>query len=406
MKRICLFLVILLYPFFSYSNNWIPIGPDTVAVNNVFTSYSANILLLSDGILVNDGIGWEKYSRGDLPVWDAIELSQDTLILVMGNGSRSDGIYKFVVGDSSFQILGGGVNPHFIVKNPYNQYYYVGSEEGLEKSADGIVWEEVDFFKNRNCLAMDFYNEHCVISVSGDTSGIYFSADGGNSWTLSSQFKYHFSDFVFTENGLLYGVFSDKTWSSGLWASKDYGENWNVEFWATNISSIGYTADRLFVSWHEPDVDKEGIAIWDTLSRKLIFLNDGLPNVRIRNIKENQIFDCANITVCTDSGAYCLTEFPVGIINKIKIPKNFHLIAYPNPFNSTTTFSFKLSNRAFVQLTIYDINGKVVEKLASRVMNPGINKIEWNANDQASGLYIYQFRSGHTVKTGKIALVK
>ena len=406
MKRICLLLVILIYPFFSYSNNWIPIGPDTVAVNNVLTSYSADILLLSDGILVNDGNGWEKYSKENLPVWDAIELAQDTLILVMGNGSFSDGIYKFVVGDSLFQILRGGVNPHFIVKNPYNHYYYVGSEEGLVKSADGIVWEEVDFFKNKNCLAMDFYNEHCVISVSGDTSGIYFSADGGNSWTLSSQFKYHFSDFVFTENGLLYGVFSDKTWSSGLWASKDYGENWNVEFWATNISSIGYTADRLFVSWHEPDVDKEGIAIWDTLSRKLIFLNDGLPNVRIRNIKENQIFDCANITVCTDSGAYCLTEFPVGIKNKIKIPKNFYLTAYPNPFNSAEIFSFELSNRAFVQLTIYDINGKIVEKLASGVMNPGMHKIEWNANDQASGLYIYQFRSGHIVKTGKIALVK
>lgn len=406
MKRLSLFLIILIYPFFSYSNNWIPIGPDTVAVNNVFTSYSANVLLLSDGILVNDGSGWKKYSKGNLPVWDAIELSQDTLILVMGNGNRSDGIYKFVVGDSSFEILGGGVNPHFIVKNPYNQYYYVGSEEGLEKSSDGILWEEVDFFKNKNCLAMDFFNEHCVISVSGDTSGIYFSTDGGNSWALSSQFSYHFSDLLFNESGILYGVFPDETWSSGLWMSKDYGVNWNVEFWATNISSIGYTADRLFVSWYKPDLDKEGIAIWDTLSQELKFLNDGLPNVKIRYIKENQIFDCANITACTDSGAYCLTEFPVSIKNKIIIPKNFHLINYPNPFNSSTIFSFELSSRAFIKLTIYDINGQIVEKLASRVMNSGIHKIKWNANNQASGLYIYQFKSGYIIKTGKIALVK
>ena len=406
MKSLFLFLVILIYPFFSYSNNWVPIGPDTVAVNNVFTSYSANVLLLSDGILVNDGISWKKYSNGNLPAWDVIELSQDTLIFVMGNGSRSDGIYKFVVGDSSFQILGGGVNPHFIVQNPYNKYYYVGSEEGLEKSSNGIVWEEVEFFKKKNCLAMDFFNEHCVISVSGDTSGIYYSNDGGNNWTLSSQFSYHFSDFIFNESGILYGVFPDETWSSGLWMSDDYGASWDIEFWATNISSIGYTANRLFVSWYKPDYDKEGIAIWDTLSQELKFLNDGLPNVKIRNIKENQIFDCANITACTDSGAYCLTEFPVSIKDENIITKNFHLINYPNPFNSSTMFSFELSSRAFIELTIYDINGQTVEKLVSRLMNSGIHKIKWNANNHASGLYLYQFKSGHIIKTGKIALVK
>ena len=395
----------LFIPFFSSSHDWIPIGPDTVSVNNVYTSYSADVLLISDGILVSDWAGWTKYSKDNLPVWDVIELFPDTLIMVMGNGSLSDGIYKFVLGESLFKILGGGINPHFIIKNPKNNCYYVGQESGLLKSTNGIDWEEVDFFRNKNCLAMNFYKEHCVISVSGDSSGIYYSTDSGNNWTLSPQFSYPFSDFVFDINGILFGIFPDESWLSGLWKSNDYGRSWDVEFWATNISSIGYIGG-LFVSWYEPNYDKEGIAIWDTLSQELTFLNDGLPNIKIRNIVENQIFDCSNITVCTDSGAYCLTEFPVGIKDKNIIPNNFQLTNYPNPFNSLTTFSFKLSSRSFVELTIYDIKGQIIEKLVSRVMNSGIHKIKWNANNFASGLYIYQFKSGHICSSGKSILIK
>ncbi|MCK5075612.1 MAG: T9SS type A sorting domain-containing protein [Calditrichia bacterium] len=406
MKALILTLLLLSFPTLSYSHNWILIGPDTVAVNNAYTSYSADVLLISDGILVNEWSGWVKYSIGNLPVWDLVEIDPDTLIVVMGDGSYSDGIYTFTFGNSQFQILEWCIYPNFIVRNSLINYYFVGHQNGLLKSTNGSEWEEVEFFQNKNCLAMDFFNEYSVISVSGDTNGIYYSLDGGNSWLLSQSMSHYLEDLIFDNSGLLYGIFPDESWSSGLWKSEDYGATWDVEFYSTNMSSIGYTANRLFVGWYDSDFNQNGIAIWDALSQILTFLNDGLANTNIRSIVENQFFDCPNITVCTDSGAYCLTEFPVGIEDGNIIPSTFNLKNYPNPFNSETTFFFELPNRTFIEFTIYDIFGQKVVNLFSGFMNSGIHKINWNANNLASGLYIYRLKSERINRSGKCILAK
>ena len=413
MKTLLLPLLFLLFPILSHPHNWIPIGPDSVVVNNAYTSYSADILLLSDGILVNEGNSWLKYSMENLPAWDIIELNPDTLIVVMGNGSHSDGIYRFTLSDSQFQILGSGINPHFIVKNPYSNIYYVGSEEGLHKSTNGIHWEEVESFKNKNCLAMDFSNEFCVVSVSADTSGIYYSKDGGYSWFLSSNMSHYLLDLTFDKSNLLYGIFPDESYSSGLWKSEDYGANWDVEFWSTNISSIGITAGQIFVAWHNnASRNQTGVAIWDTVSHELISLNEGLANTNIRNIVENQFFDCPNITVCTDSGAYCLTEFPVGIENQNIIPIKFELSQnYPNPFNPSTTIKYSIPNVATghapsVQLIIYDILGHEVATPVNKEQQPGNYEITFNASHLSSGIYFFKMKAGSFIQSRKMILLK
>ena len=390
MKALILTLLILSSVTLSNSHNWISIGPDTVAVNNAFTSSNADVLLISDGILISQGDKWLKHSNS-LPAWDIIELDPDTLIIVMGNEGRSDGIYRFTISDSKFQIVGGSVNPHFIVRNPVNNFYYVGGIWGLVKSINGIEWEEVEFFKNKNCVAMDFFNEYCVVSVAGDTSGIYYSDDGGDSWFSSSDMSHYLADLVFDNNGLLYGIYPGESKSAGLWKSKTYGANWDVEFWSVNMSSLGYTANNLYVSWHKSDCNQTGVAIWDVLNQNLIFLNDGLPNTNIRNIAEDQFFDCPNITACTESGAYCLTEFPVGIEDENTIPRNFNLLQnYPNPFNPTTVISYQLAVNSQVELTVYNLLGQKVATLFKGRQKAGSYYYQWNAGNLPSGVYLYR----------------
>lgn len=417
MKIVLLFLLFFLFSILSHSQNWVSIGPDSVTVNNAYTSYSTDILLISDGILINKGNSWQKYSIGNLPAWDIIELNPDTLIIIMGNGSRSDGIYRFTLSDSQFQILGGGINPHFIVKNLYNNTYYVGSEWGLQKSTNGIDWQEVEFFKNKNCLSMDFFNEFCVVSVSSDTSGIYYSKDGGISWYFSSNMSYYLTDLTFDNNGLLYGVFPDESYSSGLWKSKDYGNNWEVEFYSTNISSFGNTAGKYFVAWYDDFImNQTGVSIWDTLSHELVSLNEGLANTNIRNIVEDQIFDCQNITVCTDSGAYCLTEFLVGIKEENTIPQNFSLAQnYPNPFNPSTTIKYSIPSveNVSVQLVVYNILGKEVRTIVNKTQQAGNYEVQFDGSNLSSGVYFYQLqvlpkngKVGGFVESRKMILLK
>ena len=50
---------------------------------------------------------------------------------------------------------------------------------------------------------------------------------------------------------------------------------------------------------------------------------------------------------------------------KMSSPDNFELYQnYPNPFNPSTKISYKLNNSSQkVTLSIYDVNGNLVEKL-------------------------------------------
>ena len=70
---------------------------------------------------------------------------------------------------------------------------------------------------------------------------------------------------------------------------------------------------------------------------------------------------------------------------------------YPNPFNPTTTISYTIPAVSYnvsmdqsVHLAIYDILGREVETLVNNDQPPGYYKIDWNANNYASGMYIYQ----------------
>ncbi len=104
MKGFYFTILFLLLPFRTYSFDWISIGPDTVQVNGGI-SYEKDILTISDGLLVNEEGNWIKYSNGNLPVWDIIGFGNNTLLLIMGNGSWSDGIYKFDLTNHQYEIV-------------------------------------------------------------------------------------------------------------------------------------------------------------------------------------------------------------------------------------------------------------------------------------------------------------
>ena len=79
---------------------------------------------------------------------------------------------------------------------------------------------------------------------------------------------------------------------------------------------------------------------------------------------------------------------------------------YPNPFNPTTRIKFELTGYNHAKLSIYDMNGKLVQTLLNEEMPAGTHEIEWNAVDVASGVYIYSLETGNTTLTKKLLLLK
>ncbi|MCI0512029.1 T9SS type A sorting domain-containing protein [candidate division KSB1 bacterium] len=71
---------------------------------------------------------------------------------------------------------------------------------------------------------------------------------------------------------------------------------------------------------------------------------------------------------------------------------------YPNPFNPTTTITYSLSKDSQVTLTIYNTLGQVVAVLVAGFQTQGSHRVQWDGQDQPSGLYLYQLEAeGFTV---------
>ncbi|MBT5956562.1 MAG: tandem-95 repeat protein, partial [Candidatus Marinimicrobia bacterium] len=97
----------------------------------------------------------------------------------------------------------------------------------------------------------------------------------------------------------------------------------------------------------------------------------------------------------------------VSLMRKEEIPNNVVLNpAYPNPFNPSTQLSFDIAVEGFVNLSVYDINGRLVEVLKNNEMSVGNHSIEWNAQSYASGIYFVQLVADNVSLSQKLILVK
>lgn len=69
----------------------------------------------------------------------------------------------------------------------------------------------------------------------------------------------------------------------------------------------------------------------------------------------------------------------------------------PNPFNPITTIRYDLPTEAQVNLTVYDMRGRVIEQLVDQRQVPGIYSVNWNASRYSSGVYFYRIQIRYTV---------
>jgi hypothetical protein len=85
----------------------------------------------------------------------------------------------------------------------------------------------------------------------------------------------------------------------------------------------------------------------------------------------------------------------------IDIPRN-----YPNPFNAFTTIDFDLSTAADIDLSVYNINGQIIENLKSGSMEAGSYSVVWNAQNVSSGVYFARLKANGISKSLKMQLLK
>lgn len=101
-----------------------------------------------------------------------------------------------------------------------------------------------------------------------------------------------------------------------------------------------------------------------------------------------------------------LHYFPNVSANDAVRPSDFEISsAYPNPFNPTLTVSYESPRPQPVTMRAYNVQGQLaVEKTA--LASAGSNTLVWNAENQASGVYVIQLSTQSATRTVKAVLLK
>ena len=120
-------------------------------------------------------------------------------------------------------------------------------------------------------------------------------------------------------------------------------------------------------------------------------------------------FEIKNISV----GSYSTLIFSfangsgTAVDERVDIPQDYKLFQnYPNPFNPTTTIQYSIAWQSHVDLQIFDMLGREVATLVSKVQGAGEYNVHFDGSTLPSGVYVYTMKAGEFRESKKFLLLK
>jgi photosystem II stability/assembly factor-like uncharacterized protein len=251
-----------------------------------------------------------------------------------------------------------------------------------------------------------------VIAAGNYDCVIYISSDRGESWLATSAVPGagYLRELVFdpTNENILY-VSNE---SAGLFKSTNRGASWaNI---TNNIPphqylSIGGLAinpenpQNLMVCSRPDGVfqSHNGGDSWETLNEGIDTSISAGQLAFFPGDTSKIIFASANRSIWS----IYRTSGGIGDGNST-LPDNFSLTCYPNPFNQSVLIQYNLPYNTLINLDIYDIMGRKIQRLIGASQSAGAYHIYWNADDVSSGIYLARLQADGISKIIKLTLLK
>jgi len=167
------------------------------------------------------------------------------------------------------------------------------------------------------------------------------------------------------------------------------------------------------------NIARSAVEIQENMNRYLTGAETGLVGYWQMNEGNGTII--ADSTANKHDGALTNANWAQGIrfvpsaltpTSNSRAPHCFRLYEnYPNPFNAETTIRFDLAQDTFVQLAIYNNNGKLVKSLIREMKSVGHHAAIWNGTDDddhevSSGVYFYKLISDDFRQSQKMLFLK
>ncbi len=97
----------------------------------------------------------------------------------------------------------------------------------------------------------------------------------------------------------------------------------------------------------------------------------------------------------------------LGVDERPMLPHDVNLSAsYPNPFNAATTIAYTLTKATEVEITVWNVNGRLVRTLVNGSQTAGEHRLAFDATKLASGLYFCRLSTPSEHFTQKLVLLR
>ncbi len=143
----------------------------------------------------------------------------------------------------------------------------------------------------------------------------------------------------------------------------------------------------------------------------------GTLNFRfMSNVVKATVATVSNLAEIIHCGVGVSDEFTipytqVSIMNSLTLDRFYLAQNHPNPFNPTTIIRYELPEQAYVNLSVYDLLGREVITLVSRVEEAGEKSVQWDATNNlgqpvSAGMYFYRIKAGNFFQTKQMVLLE
>jgi photosystem II stability/assembly factor-like uncharacterized protein len=382
---------------------------------------------------IDSGQSWSYFNIGIPPLQETIKLDIDKFFPSHIYVSTIHALTGFPFNDAGF----------FLSTDTGASWEYRGT--GLSGNPD--YWD----------MAISYIDSEARRIFLASDSGLYYSDNLGQSWLVCQNGlpvdEFYYKVAVALSND---SVIAAGNYDCTIYISLDRGESWLA---ATAIPGSGYLEELTFDPTNENAIyvsnNYEGLfkstnggLSWANITNNIppreylsisgLAINPDNPQNLIVSSNPNGIFqshnggdswETLNEEIDTSIFAGQLAFYP-GDTSKIIfasgnrsiwtierqggdieggqsiLPDNILLSCYPNPFNQSVQFQYYLHGNAMINLDIYDIMGRKIQRLIDENQSSGLHRIFWRAADIPSGIYLAKLQYGHNSKTLKITMLK
>ncbi len=330
----------------------------TLHVNRLYvpTSYGKLYALdISDGAII-----WEN-SDSSIGYWDSSPVVVDGVIYICGRDGIARGIDSETGTTLWAEEITAGV--HYIAATPayaYGEIYFA---------------DQVDSF---HCL--DALTGIPIWSVPGVQHGSSGIADGT----------------------VFYGEGADRSYGKVVALSCESGEEiWSYQTGGTEIfSSPAITDGVVYIAGMDWNLYAFGTGLKYTYREDYFYAEVGSNELIVTSFDDGT-------AVAADTINFTVTQ--TGIT--LEPSRRLALCASPNPFHSSASISFELSEPGFTSVYVYDLSGRIVTILENSVLPAGEHFIQWNCINQngepvSAGLYLCRIQSGGISETTGLCLLR